>query len=68
MAIAIGEFAVSVGELSESDLGDQLRHSLAALSDVEKKSQDLQHIQAQEDTITFMTTGMSVKTSFGSIS
>lgn len=62
LAIATGEFALSIGELSESDLSKQLCHSLAVMSDVQKKAQDLQHTQAQEDTITFMATGM-----FGSV-
>ncbi|TDL23588.1 Vps5-domain-containing protein [Rickenella mellea] len=54
LATAIGEFAQTVGDLSTSDLGKQLAHSLSTMSDVEKKAQDLQQIQAQEDVATFM--------------
>jgi sorting nexin-1/2 len=57
LAVAIGEFGVSVGELSESNLNRQLSLALGSLSTVEKRAQDLQHTQAQEDTITFMATG-----------
>ncbi|KAL5492536.1 VPS5 [Sanghuangporus weigelae] len=56
LAIGTGEFSLSIAELSESDLSKELCHSLSALGIVEKKAQDLQHTQAQEDTITFMTT------------
>ncbi|EJD07710.1 uncharacterized protein FOMMEDRAFT_101108 [Fomitiporia mediterranea MF3/22] len=56
LAIATGEFAIAVRELSESDLSKQLCHSLSVLSEAERKAQDLQHVQAQEDTMTFMTT------------
>ncbi|KAH8108328.1 Vps5 C terminal like-domain-containing protein [Phellopilus nigrolimitatus] len=56
LANATGEFAIAIGELSGSDLSKQLSHSLNAMSDVGKKAQDLQHMQAQEDTIAFMST------------
>ena len=57
LAVAIGGFALAMGELAESDLDKQLRQVLGTLSSVEKRAQDLQHTQAQEDTITFMATG-----------
>lgn len=57
LATSIAEFSTSIGELSESDLSKDLRHSLSALAAIEKKAQDSQHVQAQEDTITLMTTG-----------
>ena len=56
LAIAISEFATSIGELAESDLNQQLLDVLKHLSNVEKKAQDLQHTQAQEDAMTFMAT------------
>lgn len=56
LAIAIGEFAHSVGELAESDLNKQLVQAIRHLSEVERKAQDLQHTQAQEDAMTFMAT------------
>lgn len=56
MAVAIGEFALAIGELSGSELSKQLSHSLAVMSDVEKKAQDLQQDQALDDATTFMNT------------
>ncbi|KAL5536777.1 VPS5 [Sanghuangporus sanghuang] len=55
LAIGTGEFSLSITELSESDLSKELCHSLSALGIAEKKAQNLQHTQAQEDTITLMT-------------
>lgn len=52
----MGEFAGTVAELGTSDVGKQLSHSLTALADVERKTQDLQAIQAQQDVITIMST------------
>lgn len=57
LAVATGEFSLAIGELSASELSKQLSHSLAVMSDVEKRAQDLQHAQAQEDAMTFMSTG-----------
>ena len=67
MAVAIGEFALAIGELSGSDLGQPLSQALAVLSDVEKKAQDLQHEQAQEDIATFMSTAEEYVRIIGSV-
>ena len=56
LAVAIGEFAATIGELAESDLNRPLQLALKNLSDVQKKAQDLSHTQAQEDAMTFMAT------------
>lgn len=56
LAIAIGDFAASIGELAESDLSRPLQLALKHLSAVQKQAQDLSHTQAQEDTMTFMAT------------
>lgn len=67
MAVAIGEFALAIGELSGSELSKQLSHSLAVMSDVEKKAQDLQQEQALEDTTTFMNTAEEYVRLIGSV-
>ncbi|EMD38937.1 hypothetical protein CERSUDRAFT_47356, partial [Gelatoporia subvermispora B] len=56
VAAATGEFAQTVSDLASSDVGQQLSASLAGLADVERKAQDLQNAQAQEDTITILST------------
>jgi sorting nexin-1/2 len=58
IAVATGEFAQAIAELSECDLGKPLSDSLSMLSEVEKKSQDTHQAQAQDDVTTFMSTGM----------
>ncbi|KAH9479365.1 Vacuolar protein sorting-associated protein vps5 [Psilocybe cubensis] len=56
LATATGEFAQNVTELSESDVGKQLAHSLAGLADIERAAQDLQSAQAEHDLTTLMAT------------
>ena len=55
----MGEFANAIIELSGSDVGKHLSQALQVLSDVEKKAQDLQQVQAQEDFTTLLSTGLS---------
>jgi hypothetical protein len=61
LACATGEFAQTVGDLSSSDVGKQLSQSLAGLADVERKAQDLQSTQSEQDMITLMGTGISLR-------
>ncbi|KAG5641906.1 hypothetical protein DXG03_003973 [Asterophora parasitica] len=56
LAAATGEFALTVSDLSASDVGSQLSHSLAGLADVEKKAQDIQTAQSEQDMVTLMGT------------
>ncbi|KAF5383683.1 hypothetical protein D9615_003643 [Tricholomella constricta] len=56
LAAATGEFALTVSDLSASDVGNQLSHSLAGLADVERKAQDLQAAQSEQDMVTLMGT------------
>ncbi|KAJ7043672.1 Vps5 C terminal like-domain-containing protein [Mycena alexandri] len=56
MSAAIAEFAVTVTDLSASDVGKQLAHSLAGLAEVERKAQDLQSLQAEQDVVTLLST------------
>lgn len=60
VATATGEFAQTVADLASSDVGQQLASSLAGLAEAERKAQELQNIQAQEDTITILSTGTIV--------
>jgi sorting nexin-1/2 len=57
LAAATGEFSQTVSDLSSSDVGKQLSHSLAGLADVERKAQELQSKQSQQDMVTLMSTG-----------
>ena len=57
MATATGEFAQAISDLSSSDVGKQLAHSLAAMADVERKAQELQVNQSSHDVISLMSTG-----------
>lgn len=59
LAAAAGEFAQTIQDLASSDvgLGQQLTGALAGLAVVERKAQDLQEKQANEDTLTIMSTG-----------
>ena len=59
LAAAAGEFAHTIAELSSSNegLGQQLAGALAGLASVERKVQELQDNQANEDTLTIMSTG-----------
>ncbi|TFK73776.1 Vps5-domain-containing protein [Pluteus cervinus] len=56
LAMATAEFVQTVQELSESDVGKQLAHSLGGLAEVQKTAQDLQNIQAEQDIVTLMAT------------
>lgn len=57
LSVATGEFATTVTDLSTSDVGKQLAHSLSGLADVERTAQDLQNVQAEQDIATFNATG-----------
>lgn len=57
LAIATGEFAQTVNDLSASDVGKQLSQSLAGLAEVEQKAQDIQNAQSEQDMVTLMGTG-----------
>ena len=59
MALSAGEFSQAVADLASSDigLGPQLANALAGLGAVERKVQELQDKQAEEDTLTIMSTG-----------
>jgi sorting nexin-1/2 len=59
MAIAAGEFAQTIADLSASNegLGVQLAGALAGLATVERKAQELQDKQSVDDTMTIMSTG-----------
>ncbi|KAJ7654400.1 Vps5 C terminal like-domain-containing protein [Mycena polygramma] len=56
LATAMAEFAQNVTELSSSDVGKQLAHSLSGLADVERKAQDLQSLQSDQDVVTLLST------------
>jgi sorting nexin-1/2 len=62
LALAAGEFAQTIADLSTSDvgLGSQLASSLVGLATVERKVQELQDSQSNEDTMTMMSTGASI--------
>jgi len=57
MAAATGEFAQTLYDLSASDLGESLSHSLSGLAGVESKAQEFMRIQTDQDMITLMSTG-----------
>jgi sorting nexin-1/2 len=57
LAVASGEFAQAVSDLSSSDVGKQLSSSLAGLAEVEEKAQEIQTTQAEQDMETLMSTG-----------
>ncbi|EAU90507.2 protein transporter [Coprinopsis cinerea okayama7 len=56
LALATGEFATAVSDLSSSDVGKQLSHALAELAELERKAQDLQNTQSEQDQSTLMAT------------
>ena len=58
LAASSGEFAQTVNDLSAADVGKQLSQSLAGLSNVERKAQDLQSVQSEQDMMTLMATGI----------
>lgn len=45
-------------DLSDSGFDTELSRQLRSLSDVEKRTQDLQHGQSEDDVNTFMSTGV----------
>ena len=57
MATATGEFAQTLYDLSASDLGESLSHSLSGLAGVESKAQEFMRIQTEQDMVTLMSTG-----------
>ena len=57
LSVAAGEFAHSVQELAEADVGEHLPTSLAGLAYVERKYQEMQTAQSEQDMITFLSTG-----------
>lgn len=59
LASATGEFATAVGELSASELGEQLQQTLGALANVEQAAAEGQNVQSQQDMMTLMSTGIS---------
>lgn len=59
LAAATGEFSQSVGDLSASDIGKGLSHSLSGLADVERMAQEIQSTQSEQDLTTIMGTGTS---------
>ncbi|KAJ8514579.1 hypothetical protein ONZ45_g7888 [Pleurotus djamor] len=56
LAVATGEFAQSVSDLSASDVGKSLSHSLSGLADVERIAQEIQTTQSEQDLTTLMGT------------
>ncbi|KAF7430895.1 Vacuolar protein sorting-associated protein 5 [Pleurotus ostreatus] len=56
LAAATGEFSQSVGDLSASDIGKGLSHSLSGLADVERMAQEIQSTQSEQDLTTIMGT------------
>ena len=57
LAVATGEFAHTISDLSASGVGKQLSHALSGLADVERKAQDTQSTQSEQDMVTLMATG-----------
>lgn len=57
LSVAAGDFAQSVSDLAESDIGEDLSASLAGLADMERKYQEMQTAQSEQDMITFLSTG-----------
>lgn len=57
VSVAMGEFAQNVSDLASSDIDKQLAQSLSGLADVERISQDIHSIQAEQDITTLMSTG-----------
>jgi len=56
LSVAAGEFAQSVSDLAEADIGEDLSASLAGLAEMEKKYQEMQTGQSEQDMITFLST------------
>jgi sorting nexin-1/2 len=57
LSVAAGEFAQSVSDLAEADIGEDLSASLAGLAEMERKYQEMQTGQSEQDMITFLSTG-----------
>ncbi|KAL4065858.1 Vps5 C terminal like-domain-containing protein [Scleroderma citrinum] len=56
LAAATKDFATAISELSASELGPQLKQSLAALADVKNVAAEAQSTQSQQDVVTLMST------------
>jgi len=56
LASAVGEFAQIANDLSASDLGKSVSHSLEALAELERKAQETESAQAREDQATLLST------------
>jgi sorting nexin-1/2 len=52
----VGEFAQTVSDLTSSDLGKSLLHSLEALAELERKAQETEFAQARADQATLLST------------
>jgi sorting nexin-1/2 len=52
----VGEFAQTVSDLTTSDLGKSLLHSLEALAELERKAQETESAQARADQVTLLST------------
>ena len=60
LAVAAGDFAQSIADLAEADIGQHLSTSLAGLANMERKYQELQNTQSEQDMVTFLSTGKSI--------
>lgn len=67
LAVATGEFATAIADLSLSDIGKQLQQSLDAMADVERMTEEFQNIQSQQDIMTLLATGKSTVRIFGQL-
>jgi sorting nexin-1/2 len=56
LASAVGEFAQTASDIAASDLGKSLSHSLEALAELERKSQEIESAQARADQATLLST------------
>jgi len=57
LAVATGEFATAIADLSLSDIGKELQQFLAAMANVERMAEEFQNIQSQQDIMTILSTG-----------
>ncbi|KIK23005.1 hypothetical protein PISMIDRAFT_101241 [Pisolithus microcarpus 441] len=67
LSTATKDFAATVSELSSSELGPQLKRSLAALADVKHVVAEAQNAQSQQDVITLMSTADEYSRLIGSV-
>ena len=58
MATSLHDFSETLSELSNAELSKSMVVSIATLAEVERKLKEMQDIQAREDTITVLNTGM----------